>query len=227
MSHYEELNDIYDKISKNKQMGCTKINQTSSRAHTIYHCVFSNSQSFVAIDLAGNERGYLTSAINSQQNREYISINQSLFALKECIRSIFLNKSYIPYRRSKLTILLREFLTTKIHLHFIGTLNPSKICYPDITDTIEYGLCLKKFKMKKLLKHVSTQEFLVTPRDKQSDIVSIKDYYTNKNKYAKQDDSDKRPSTSVNNENISIQVRNIKSEPALTKNKFLKTTTNL
>ena len=183
MSH-EELNDIYDKISKNKQMGCTKINQTSSRAHTVYHCVFSNSQSFVAIDLAGNERGYLTSAVNSQQNREYISINQSLFALKECIRSIFLNKSYIPYRRSKLTILLREFLTTKIHLHFIGTLNPSKICYPDITDTIEYGLCLKKSKMKKLLKHVSTQEFLVTPRDKQSDIVNIKDYYTNKNKYA-------------------------------------------
>ena len=220
MSH-EELNDIYDKISKNKQMGCTKINQTSSRAHTIYHCVFSNSQSFVAIDLAGNERGYLTSAVNSQQNREYISINQSLFALKECIRSIFLNKSYIPYRRSKLTILLREFLTTKIHLHFIGTLNPSKICYPDITDTIEYGLCLKKSKMKKLLKHVSTQEFLVTPRDKQSDIVNTKDYYTNQNKYAKQDDSDKRPSTSVNNENISIQVRNIKSEPALTKNKFL------
>tara|TARA_B100000242_G_scaffold294297_1_gene276117 strand:+ start:9694 stop:10995 length:1302 start_codon:yes stop_codon:yes gene_type:complete len=220
MSH-EELNDIYDKISKNKQMGCTKINQTSSRAHTIYHCVFSNSQSFVAIDLAGNERGYLTSAVNSQQNREYISINQSLFALKECIRSIFLNKSYIPYRRSKLTILLREFLTTKIHLHFIGTLNPSKICYPDITDTIEYGLCLKKSKMKKLLKHVSTQEFLVTPRDKQSDIVNTKDYYTNQNKYVKHDDSDKRPSTSVNNENISIQVRNIKSEPALTKNKFL------
>ena len=75
--------------------------------------------------------------------------------------------------------------------------------------------------MKKLLKHVSTQEFLVTPRDKQSDIVNIKDYYTNQNKYAKQNDSDKRPSTSVNNENISIQVRNIKSEPALTKNKFL------
>ena len=217
----EELDNIYDKISKNKQMGCTKINQTSSRAHTIYHCVFSNSQSFVAIDLAGNERGYLTSAVNSQQNREYISINQSLFALKECIRSIFLNKPYIPYRRSKLTILLREFLTTKIHLHFIGTLNPSKICYPDITDTIEYGLCLKKSKMKKLLKHVSTQEFLLTPRDKQSDIVNTKDYYTNQNKYVKQDDSDKRPSTSVNNENISIQVRNIKSEPALTKNKFL------
>ena len=201
-------------------MGCIKINQTSSRAHTIYHCVFSNSQSFVAIDLAGNERGYLTSVINSQQNREYISINQSLFALKECIRSALLNKSYIPYRRFKLTILLREFLTTKIHLHFIGTLNPSKICYPDITDTIEYGLCLKKFKMKKLLKHVSTQEFLVTPRDKQSDIVSIKDYCTNKNKYAVQDDSDKRPSTSVNNENISIQVRNIKSEPASPKINF-------
>lgn len=221
---YKELNDVYNKIIKNKQMGCTKINQTSSRAHTIYHCVFSNSQSFVAIDLAGNERGYLTSAVNSQQNREYISINQSLFALKECIRSIFLNKPYIPFRRSKLTLLLREFLTTKIHLHFIGTLNPSRICYPDITDTIEYGLCLKKSKMKKLLKHVSTQEFLVTPRNEPSeisDIVGIKDDYINHDEYIKQDVSTERPVTAVNNNNVPIQNRNIKSEPALTKNKFL------
>ena len=216
ISSHRELNDIYDKINKNKQMGCTKINQTSSRAHTIYHFVFSNSQTFVAIDLAGNERGYLTSAINSQQNKEYISINQSLFALKECIRAIFLNRPYIPFRRSKLTLLLREFLTTKIHLHFIGTLNPSRLCYPDITDTIEYGLCLKKSKMKKLLKHVSTQEFLITPRCEQPEISDIIDE-DNKD----EDDVIDRPVTAINIEKNNIQDRNIKSEPALTKNKFL------
>tara|TARA_B100000401_G_scaffold438434_1_gene387080 strand:+ start:6993 stop:8282 length:1290 start_codon:yes stop_codon:yes gene_type:complete len=217
ISSYKELNDIYDKINRNKQMGCTKINQTSSRAHTIYHFVFSNSQTFVAIDLAGNERGYLTSAINSQQNKEYISINQSLFALKECIRAIFLNRPYIPFRRSKLTLLLREFLTTKIHLHFIGTLNPSRLCYPDIIDTIEYGLCLKKSKMKKLLKHVSTQEFLITPRCEKAEISDIIDDENNKDEDVVID----RPVTAINIEKNNIQDRNIKSEPALTKNKFL------
>ena len=218
ISSYYELNNIYDKINKNKQMGCTKINQTSSRAHTIYHFIFSDSQTFVAIDLAGNERGYLTSAINSKQNREYISINQSLFALKECIRSIFLNRPYIPFRRSKLTLLLREFLTTKIHLHFIGTLNPSRLCYPDIIDTIEYGLCLKKSKMKKLLKHVATQEFLITPRCKTpeiSDIIDDESYNQD------QDIINDRPFTAIKNQKSSITDRNIKSEPALTKNKFL------
>lgn len=212
ISSYSELDKIYQKISKNKQMGCTKINQTSSRAHTIYHFVFSNSQTFVAIDLAGNERGYLTSAINSQQNKEYISINQSLFALKECIRSIFLNRPYIPFRRSKLTLLLREFLTTKVHLHFIGTLNPSRLCYPDITDTIEYGLCLKKSRMKKLLKHVATQEFLITPRDDSPEI---------SNEDVEPDINFDRPITAVHTENKTIRDRDIKSEPALTKNKFL------
>lgn len=218
ISSYYELNNIYDKINKNKQMGCTKINQTSSRAHTIYHFIFSDSQTFVAIDLAGNERGYLTSAINSKQNREYISINQSLFALKECIRSIFLNRPYIPFRRSKLTLLLREFLTTKIHLHFIGTLNPSRLCYPDITDTIEYGLCLKKSKMKKLLKHVATQEFLITPRCK---TLELSDIIDNESYNQDQDIINDRPFTAIKNEKSSITDRNIKSEPALTKNKFL------
>lgn len=216
ISSYDDLNDIYSKINRNKQMGCTKINQTSSRAHTIYHFVFSNSQTFVAIDLAGNERGYLTSAINSQQNKEYISINQSLFALKECIRSIFFNRPYIPFRRSKLTLLLREFLTTKIQLHFIGTLNPSKLCYPDIIDTIEYGSCLKKSKMKKLLKHVATQEFLITPRNENNEIPNIID-----EDYRNEDVGIQRPITALDNKTKSAKDRNIRSEPALTKNKFL------
>ena len=87
------------------------------------------------------------------QNQEYISINKSLFALKECIRSIYLSKEYIPYRRSKLTILLREILYNNINIHFIGTINSSKICYPDIIDTIEYGVCLKKSNVKKIIRN--------------------------------------------------------------------------
>tara|TARA_B100000575_G_scaffold294610_1_gene312172 strand:- start:12155 stop:13534 length:1380 start_codon:yes stop_codon:yes gene_type:complete len=139
-------------IERNKTMGCTKINNTSSRAHTIYFFKsVKTNQEFVAIDLAGNERGSLSSAKNKEDNREYISINKSLFALKECIRANYLSKPYIPYRRSKLTMFLREILYRSPNIHFIGTLNPSAICYPDIIDTIEYGLCLRQSNIKKLI----------------------------------------------------------------------------
>ena len=40
-----------------------------------------------------------------------------------------------------------------INIHFIGTINSSKICYPDIIDTIEYGVCLKKSNVKKIIRN--------------------------------------------------------------------------
>lgn len=154
VSSREQLNDIITNINSKRVVGSTKLNDYSSRAHTIYFftCV-SNNFKFFAIDLAGNERGTLTNAKGFKQNQEYISINKSLFALKECIRSIYLSKEYIPYRRSKLTILLREILYNNINIHFIGTINSSKMCYPDIIDTIEYGVCLKKSNIKKIIRN--------------------------------------------------------------------------
>jgi hypothetical protein len=210
----DDLNNAIIKVNKNKMMGCTKINQTSSRSHTIYYFSINNSQQFIAIDLAGNERGYLTRAKNSVENQEYISINQSLFALKECIRSIFLNRPYIPFRRSKLTLLLRDLLNKTINIHFIGTLNPSRLCYPDIIDTIEYGSCLKYSKLKKLLKHVPSEQFLTLPK---IDLIKSAKQTNNKSE-------DNRPSTSVHNKQQNSEyIRNIKSEPTMKKDEdFLK-----
>ncbi len=150
----EKLYDTIVLLNNKRKTGNTKLNDRSSRAHTLYffNCKKKNF-SFNAIDLAGNERGSLTNAKSFLENQEYISINKSLFALKECIRGIYLNKPYIPYRRSKLTMLLREILYQNINIHFIGTINSSQICYPDIIDTIEYGICLKKSNIKKLLRN--------------------------------------------------------------------------
>ena len=149
-----QLDNIIVNINKKRAVGNTKLNDRSSRAHTIYFfSCLDTPFKFISIDLAGNERGSLTNAVGFKQNQEYIEINKSLFALKECIRSIYLSKPYIPYRRSRLTILLREILYNDINIHFIGTINSSKICYPDIIDTIEYGICLKKSNIKKLIRN--------------------------------------------------------------------------
>lgn len=148
-----DLKNIMQTIQSNKKIGSTKLNDLSSRSHTIYFFYNKTSnKKIIAIDLAGNEKGSLSLAKDKEDYKEYISINQSLFALKECIRSLYQKKQYIPFRRSKLTLLLREILTDNINLTFIGTLNPSLICYSDIIDTIEYGLCLKNANIKKFIK---------------------------------------------------------------------------
>tara|TARA_Y100000389_G_scaffold172606_1_gene181132 strand:+ start:3324 stop:4637 length:1314 start_codon:yes stop_codon:yes gene_type:complete len=186
INNHDDLNKTINRINSLRKVGNTKLNDASSRAHTIY---FFNSKSdnfkFFAIDLAGNERGRLTNAKGVEQNREYIAINKSLFALKECIRSIYLSKPYIPFRHSKLTKLLKEILYNNINIHFIGTINSSKICYPDIVDTIEYGMCLKKSNIKKILRNDIPEKPLVKPiytkKDDPNIYLSIKDLSKSQN----------------------------------------------
>lgn len=63
------------------------------------------------IDLAGSERGADTKSHNRQRRMEGAEINKSLLALKECIRALDSNSSHVPYRASKLTLVLKDSFT--------------------------------------------------------------------------------------------------------------------
>jgi hypothetical protein len=137
----DKLSDYIQIINSNKIMGKTKINDNSSRSHTIYK-VDLNSRSLIFIDLAGTERGKLSVAVNRKQMQEGNAINMSLFSLKECIRSLRERKTYIPFRRSRLTIVLRDIFQQHFDIRFIATLNPSSRQFHDTLDTIRYAVSL-------------------------------------------------------------------------------------
>lgn len=65
------------------------------------------------IDLAGSERGADTKSHNRQRRMEGAEINKSLLALKECIRALDSNSTHVPYRASKLTLVLKDSFTNK------------------------------------------------------------------------------------------------------------------
>ena len=69
--------------------------------------------------------------------REGIAINQSLFALKECIRATHQQQGHVPFRRSKLTAFLAELLGLELPLAFIATLHPEHA--HDSLDTLRYA----------------------------------------------------------------------------------------
>eukprot|EP01083_Nonionella_stella_P008718 25195_1 len=66
---------------------------------------------FVFVDLAGNEYGRDVKNKDVNEERERNEINKSLLALKECIRGLHDNKAHIVYRNSKLTMVLKRYLS--------------------------------------------------------------------------------------------------------------------
>jgi kinesin family protein 2/24 len=65
------------------------------------------------VDLAGSERAQETQSNDKNRRAEGAQINQSLLALKECIRALDSKKqgnteTHVPFRSSKLTLVLRD-----------------------------------------------------------------------------------------------------------------------
>ncbi|RLN47242.1 hypothetical protein BBJ29_004867 [Phytophthora kernoviae] len=68
---------------------------------------------FVLVDLAGAEYMGEGLARTPQERKEAREINSSLLALKECIRAQSQGTDHIPYRNSKLTMLLKCYLAAE------------------------------------------------------------------------------------------------------------------
>lgn len=91
----------------------TTSNDVSSRSHAICNIKFrfhgkKSVRKLSIVDLAGSERAQDCQSNNRQRRMEGAEINKSLLCLKECIRGISNGSNHVPYRASKLTLVLRD-----------------------------------------------------------------------------------------------------------------------
>ncbi|KAG0173963.1 hypothetical protein DFQ28_002993 [Apophysomyces sp. BC1034] len=106
----------------NRRTAKTLKNDHSSRSHAVYNLRFHQNQLtstrigvIMLIDLAGSERNADSTKHDSQLLKESRVTNTSLMTLKDCLRkkyekALYPNKHiHIPYRSSKLTLLLKGF----------------------------------------------------------------------------------------------------------------------
>lgn len=113
----ESFHAIVDLGNRNRTTHATESNDVSSRSHAVCQISLrSKSQGKLIgklslIDLAGSERGADTKSHNRQRRMEGAEINKSLLALKECIRALDSGGSHVPYRASKLTLVLKDSFT--------------------------------------------------------------------------------------------------------------------
>uniref|UniRef100_A0A8C4UK97 Kinesin-like protein n=1 Tax=Falco tinnunculus TaxID=100819 RepID=A0A8C4UK97_FALTI len=167
----EEARKILKIGNKNRSFACTRMNEQSSRSHSIFSIrllkltadehqprVLGVSElSFC--DLAGSERCNKTQAFGDRL-KEAGNINNSLHILGKCIAALKQNQnpktkpSYIPFRESKLTRLFQPFFCGKGKACMIVNINQHASTYGETLHVMKFSALAKQVIQTVLPKNV-------------------------------------------------------------------------
>ncbi|EOB14086.1 Kinesin-like protein KIF22 [Nosema bombycis CQ1] len=133
---------IFKKGLENRTTGETKLNQFSSRSHSILR-IQRGDVKLHLIDLAGSENNRKTGN-EGVRLTESSNINRSLFVLAKVVNSIINKEIRIPYRDSKLTRLLQDSLGGNSICCIIANINDDESCIGDTINTLMFAHEIKK-----------------------------------------------------------------------------------
>nr|Q39493.1 RecName: Full=Diatom spindle kinesin-1 [Cylindrotheca fusiformis]AAB05681.1 diatom spindle kinesin 1 [Cylindrotheca fusiformis] len=127
----------------------TEANDASSRSHAICQVFLRDYGGNLRgklglVDLAGSERGSDTKQHNSQRRTESADINTSLLALKECIRALGQKSAHVPYRGSKLTLILKDCFSPDSKTTMVATVSPGASAADHSLNTLRYADRIKE-----------------------------------------------------------------------------------
>jgi kinesin family protein 2/24 len=147
-----QLHEVMELGNANRTTHATESNDESSRSHAICQIALRVGKKLAGklslIDLAGSERGADTQSHNQQRRLEGAEINKSLLALKECIRALDSQRDHVPYRGSKLTLVLKDsFTKDTAKTVMIATVSPAASSADHTLNTLRYADRIKERKV--------------------------------------------------------------------------------
>ncbi|XP_052526597.1 kinesin-like protein KIF24 [Tympanuchus pallidicinctus] len=145
------LLEVILKGGKERSTGATGVNSDSSRSHAIIQIQIKDTANrtfgrISFIDLAGSERAADARDSDRQTKMEGAEINQSLLALKECIRALDQEHAHTPFRQSKLTQVLKDSFIGNSKTCMIANVSPSHIATEHTLNTLRYADRVKELK---------------------------------------------------------------------------------
>ncbi|XP_068033249.1 kinesin-like protein KIF24 [Anomalospiza imberbis] len=147
----DELLEVILKGGKERSTGATAVNSDSSRSHAIIQIQIKDTANrpfgrISFIDLAGSERAADAKDSDRQTKMEGAEINQSLLALKECIRALDQEHTHTPFRQSKLTQVLKDSFIGNSKTCMIANVSPSHVATEHTLNTLRYADRVKELK---------------------------------------------------------------------------------
>lgn len=175
VSNLEALREALAAANLLRASAPTQTHPHSSRSHAILSLRVEGAGGSCGgllrvVDLAGSERHESASAHSMERIAEMRDINSSLSSLKDCIRAQRDAPDstaggltvHIPYRRSKLTMLLKEcFTAPEARTIFIAHVAPLAACTQYTKSTLDYCtqlLAVAERRSKELLQQVDVAE---------------------------------------------------------------------
>eukprot|EP00656_Telonema_subtile_P014618 TRINITY_DN1751_c0_g1_i4.p1 TRINITY_DN1751_c0_g1~~TRINITY_DN1751_c0_g1_i4.p1 ORF type:complete len:608 (+),score=140.22 TRINITY_DN1751_c0_g1_i4:263-2086(+) len=157
----EEVLTLLIKGNRNRVTESTSANNVSSRSHAVLQITVEQRErvgnihaeikvgKLSMIDLAGSERATVTDNRGIRM-LEGSNINRSLLSLANCINALGSKNrkgSYVPYRDSKLTRLLKDSLGGNCKTSMITNVHSMAASFEETTNTLKYASRAKKIKM--------------------------------------------------------------------------------
>ncbi|XP_028312731.1 uncharacterized protein LOC114469421 [Gouania willdenowi] len=147
----ESLMEVISQGTEERTQGVSGVNPFSSRSHAVLQIELRHSTQQRAgrmwfVDLAGSERASDSKDPNKQSRKEGAEINQSLLALKECIRSLDRKQKHTPFRQSKLTQVLKDSFVGDSMTCMIANISPGNSATEHTLNTLRYADRVKELK---------------------------------------------------------------------------------
>ncbi|XRB11600.1 kinesin motor domain-containing protein [Pseudoscourfieldia marina] len=137
----DEVEDMFATAKRNRSTACTNLNSHSSRSHMVM-CVRlvgeGGQRRLNLVDLAGSER-VGKSGVKGAELKEAQSINKSLSALGDVISGLRSKKTHVPYRNSKLTMLLQDSLGGQSKVLMFAHVSPGVESVHESLSTLQFA----------------------------------------------------------------------------------------
>jgi kinesin family protein 13 len=157
VSSYHQIDNLMTEGNKSRTVAATNMNSESSRSHAVFTiiltCSLFDSEAGVTgekvskmslVDLAGSERAVKTGAVGDRL-KEGSNINKSLTTLGLVISKLADSspgkgkESFVPYRDSVLTWLLKDNLGGNSKTVMVATVSPAADNFDESLSTLRYA----------------------------------------------------------------------------------------